>query len=78
MYVTDILSWELFLQDIRQINAINDIMWKKFPDIAKKGDKLVQIVKDCGFDSPEKQINIFDYFIEFFNLQQNMSVKTLA
>jgi len=75
MYVSDAVSYDLFLKNIRTRNLIREITREKFSKIAEIGDRLVEIVNDCEFDTPEKQVKIFNSFIDIFKLQQHLSVK---
>jgi hypothetical protein len=67
-YVSKILDWELIFAG----NVDNEFkVWftSKYPDIAVRGTKLLEMVNRIGYETPEKQKKLFREIIRRYKLE---------
>ena len=72
-YVGKMLDWELARsKGYRRINKFKLFYDKKYKNVALEAKKLLSVVKEIGYDTPEKQTKLFREIIQRYNLKDNV------
>lgn len=66
-YVSNILDWEL-INHAKEQSKFQLWFDQKYPDIAKQGKKLLALVKRIGYDTPEKELQLFQDILRLYRL----------
>lgn len=66
-YVSYLLDWEL-INTGKGSNEFKDWFDTRYPDIANRGKKLLKMVKRIGYNTPEKQSNLYREIIRRYKL----------
>lgn len=66
-YVENALYWELLIADGER-NKFQEWLDARYPDIASIGQKLLTRIKRIGFDTPEKQTQLFQEIVRRYKL----------
>jgi hypothetical protein len=67
IYVGYLLDWEL-LSVGKSSNEFKEWFDTRYPDIAGRGKKLLEMVKRIGYDNPEKQSKLYREIIRRYDL----------
>ena len=68
-YAGKILEWEVgSYQTGKNDNKFRRMFDEKYPDISEEGRKLVALIKEVDYDTPEKQAVLFKKIITMYNL----------
>lgn len=74
-YVSKILDWELVCNMSRGSDNEYQLLFNNlYPDIAKEGQKLLKLVNNIGYDTPEKQTALFKEIIQIYNLETILKI----
>lgn len=70
-YVGKIIDWELVRNssEKEQKSEFQILFDAKFPIVARRGQKLLRMVKRIGFDTPGKQTKLFEQIIRKYRLK---------
>jgi hypothetical protein len=78
-YVSSILDWEL---KCKKTNNSEDKFqsWfdERYPDIAEEGKKLLALIREIGYDTPEKLTMLFNKIIQRYGLDDFLKVGFLG
>lgn len=68
-YASNVVDWELVRaegdKDVSELQSLYD---ERFPDIAEMGQELLALVRRIGYDTPEKEHELFKEVIQKYKL----------
>lgn len=74
-YASNVVDWELVQtegdKDISELQLLYD---ERFPDIAEMGQELLALVKRIGYDTPEKERELFKEAIQRYKLSSYLVI----
>lgn len=74
-YSSKILEYEIaYGRHPKKDEYFREYFNKKYPDIVKEAQPILEMIKDIGYDSPEKQIKIFMKVVAYLGLQEIIKI----
>ena len=78
-YVSTLLDYEsVRSKGLVENNEFNDWFQKKYPDIVRDAQKMIETVAKIGFDTPDKQNRLFSTLIDLYSLNGLFSIRNFA
>jgi len=73
-YADHILHWELFCRPYEESDNFQLLFDEKNPEIASRGQELIRIIRETGYETPDKMTLLFKRAISFLGLRREIEM----